>query len=599
MAHTLITLIKIAGWVIGGVLAAVLIFLLAMTQPRFGTPAANWLLSSFGPDGSKVDSAHTRFPGILVVDAEGLAVPGRMRAETMSAQVNPFGWLPLISWLSWLDASNGSVRLDQTDESDGEGPGLQEARPIVDEVRLEAIELRVIREDGERLVQISQARGSLRSGALMVEASGADSTLSFDGETSGALSRLSGALRVRGENFADIAALAGLAAPDTPPYDMQMAIDIQPETWSLKIDPETTIGDSDLSGTIKVAPQADTPVVTADLVSESLDADDLGIVFGIPIGVGEEETSGKAQTRARNAYEQSDRLIPDVEIDFSRLDAVDGRVKYVARTVRDSVFDITALELDFEIEGRVVRAPLLLLNFEEGELRGYMTLDGSQSPAHTDVKATLTGVSFDNLSLSPYLRGTTDGQIAVTTEGNGFRAAAGSMDGSASVWSTDADILALAAEGAALDIGEALTLLGESADDRTYADARCAAIVVNLEDGIGTLEPAVVDTDDSLVVVSGDVNLATEKLDLSVRSDAKDASLGTLVGDVQIGGTLRNPSMQPLNASTLAQIGIATVLGSISGGLAALPFVEPGMAKDAPCGALLARAEQAGEDTPQ
>ena len=274
-------------------------------------------------------------------------------------------------------------------------------------------------------------------------------------------------------------------------------------------------------------------------------------------------------------------------------------MKYVARTVRDSVFDITALELDFEIEGRVVRAPLLLLNFEEGELRGYMTLDGSQSPAHTDLKAELTGVSFDNLSLSPYLRGTTDGQIAITTRGDGFRAAAGSMDGSASVWSTDADILALAAEGAALDIGEALTLLGESAEDRTYADARCAAIVVNLDDGTGTLEPAVVDTDDSLVVVSGDVNLATEKLDLSVRSDAKDASLGTLVGDVRIGGTLRNPSMQPLSASTLAQIGIATVLGSISGGLAALPFVEPGMAQDAPCGALLARAEGAGEETPQ
>lgn len=599
MAHTLITLIKIAGWVIGGVLAAVLIFLLAMTQPRFGTPTANWLLSSFGPDGSKVDSAHTRFPGILVVDATGVSVPGRMSAQTMSAQLNPFGWLPLISWLSWLEASNGAVEFDQTEKSDGKGPGLQAARSIVDEVRLEAIELHVIREDGERLVQIAEARGSLRSGALMVEASGADSALSFDGETSGALSRLSGALRITGDNFADIAALAGLAAPDTPPYDMQMAIDIQPDAWDLSIDPETRIGDSDLAGTIKVAPQEDTPVVTADLVSESLDADDLGIVFGIPIGVGDEETAGKAQTRARNAYEQSDRLIPDVEIDFSRLDAVDGRVKYVARTVRDSVFDITALELDFEIEGRVVRAPLLLLNFEEGELRGYMTLDGSQSPAHTDLKAELTGVSFDNLSLSPYLRGTTDGQIAVTTRGDGFRAAAGSMDGSASVWSTDADILALAAEGAALDIGEALTLLGESAEDRTYADARCAAIVVNLDDGTGTLEPAVVDTDDSLVVVSGDVNLATEKLDLSVRSDAKDASLGTLVGDVRIGGTLRNPSMQPLSASTLAQIGIATVLGSISGGLAALPFVEPGMAQDAPCGALLARAEGAGEETPQ
>ena len=598
MARTLMTVFKIAGWVIGGILAAVLLFLLAMTQPRFGTPMANWLLSSFGPDGSKVDSAHTRFPMIIVADAEGLVVPGRVSADAVSAQINLFGWLPFVSWLSWLEASNGSVQFDATKESDGKGPGLQDARAIVDEVRLSAIEMRVIRQDGERLIQIATARGSLRSGALLVEASGADSTLSFDGRTSSALSDLSGALRVTGDNFADLAALAGLAAPDTPPYDMRLDVDIQPDAWSLDVAPETRIGDSDLSGSIRVEPQAETPVVTADLVSQSLDADDLGIVFGIPIGVGGEETTGKAQERARSAYERSDRLIPDVEIDFSRLDAVDGSVRYVARSVSDSVFDITSLELDFEIEGRVVRAPLLLLTFEQGELRGYMTLDGSQSPARTNVEADLSGVSFDNLSLSPYLRGAADGRIAVTTVGDGFRAAADSMDGSASVWSTDADILALAAEGAALDIGEALTLLGESPDDRTYADARCAAIVVNLEDGVGTLEPAVVDTDDSLVVVRGTVDLGTERMDLRVRSDAKDASLGTLIGDVTIAGSLRDPAIQPFSASTLAQIGIAGILGSLSGGLAALPFVEPGMAQDAPCGALLARAEQAGETAP-
>ena len=34
-------------------------------------------------------------------------------------------------------------------------------------------------------------------------------------------------------------------------------------------------------------------------------------------------------------------------------------------------------------------------------------------------------------------------------------------------------------------------------------------------------------------------------------------------------------------------------------GWAALPFVEPGMAKDAPCGALLSRAAEAGQSAPQ
>lgn len=584
---------KIAGWVIGVLLLAFLLFLLAMTQPRFGTPVANALLGAFGPDGSRVESAHTRFPAVLVVEGEGLVVPGRVSAERIEAQVNLFGFLPFVSWLSYLEAENGSVRIEDNGESDGDGPGLKSARRIVDKVSLSSVTMQVVRPEETREVEIETARGSLRSGAFMLEARGAGSRLSFDGRTSDAFSELDGGLRLRGENFADVADLVGLAAPDTPPYDMRLTVDIGPERWTLNVDPETRIGDSDLYGEINVMPGGGVPVVNAELTSAALDADDLAIVFGIPIGVGEGETTGERAERARTVYEQSGRLIPDVEIDFARLDAVDGSVSYTAETVTDSLFDIEGLGLDVEIEGRLVRAPRIYLDFAQGEFRGYATLDGTQSPAHTDARGELSNVAFDNLSLSPYLRGGADGEFKVTTDGNGFRDAAATMNGTVSIWSTDADILALAAEGAALDFGEAITLLGEAPEDRTYVGARCAAIVANFENGVGTLSPAVVDTDDSLVVVRGDVNLSNEALRLSVRSEAKDASLGTLIGDVAIGGTLRDPSIQPFSAGTVAQFGIAGILASVSGGLAALPFIEPGMAQDAPCGELLARAQNA------
>ncbi|RIJ31290.1 AsmA family protein [Henriciella algicola] len=587
---------KIAGWVIGIVLLAFLLFLLAMTQPRFGTPVANALLGAFGPDGSRVGTAHTRFPAVLVVEGEGLVVPGRVSAERIEAQVNLFGFLPFVSWLSYLEAENGSVRIEDSGESDGDGPGLKSARRIVDKVSLTSVTMQVVRPDETRDVEIETARGSLRSGAFMLEARGAGSRLSFDGRTSDAFSELDGGLRLRGENFADVADLVGLAAPDTPPYDMRLTVDIGPERWTLNVDPETRIGDSDLYGEINVMPGGEVPVVNAELTSAALDADDLAIVFGIPIGVGEGETSGTRAKAARAAFEQSGRLIPDVEIDFARLDAVDGSVSYTAETVTDSLFDIEGLGLDVEIEGRLVRAPRIHLDFAQGEFRGYATLDGTQSPAHTDARGELSNVAFDNLSLSPYLRGGADGEFEVTTDGNGFRDAAATMNGTVSIWSTDADILALAAEGAALDFGEAITLLGEAPGDRTYVDARCAAIVANFENGVGTLSPAVVDTDDSLVVVRGDVNLSNEALRLSVRSEAKDASLGTLIGDVAIGGTLRDPSIQPFSAGTVAQFGIAGILASVSGGLAALPFIEPGMAQDAPCGELLARAQSASAE---
>ncbi|MEQ9315737.1 MAG: AsmA-like C-terminal region-containing protein, partial [Henriciella sp.] len=474
---------------------------------------------------------------------------------------------------------------------------LTDYRSIVDELALSSIDIRLPREDGERVIRVKEATGSLRSGAINVSATGAGAKLTFEGQSDrSTLSSLEGDLRVTGDNFADLADLVGLAAPDTPPFDALLGVDIADGVWQFDFRPETRVGDSDIYGPLKVTLGGETPIINADLRSATLDADDLGIVFGIPIGVGGDETVGETQQAARDAYNQSSRLIPNVVIDFSRLDAVDGQVSFTAESVVDSVFDIRALKLEFEIEGRVVRAPLLLAEFEQGSLDAYATIDGTRSPAVTTSEGNLNSVSMTNLALDHYLRGTSNGRFKAEMTGDGFREAAATMTGEIAVWSTDADVLALAVEGAALDIGEALTVLGESADDRTYTKARCLAAVLDVDQGIGTFSPAVVDTDDSLVIVRGDVNLANERLKLSVRSEAKDASLGTLIGDVGIGGTLRNPELLPFSGATVAQFGIAAILGSLSGGLAALPFIEPGGAEDAPCGALLARAEAAADN---
>ena len=582
--------------VLSSILLALALFLLAMTQPHFGTPVANWALAKWGPDGARVERANVKFPAITTVVASGLDLPDRLNAQSLEARVNIFGFLPFVSWISRLESADGYIRLDG--QSSGEGDAtISDYRAVVDDIVLSGIEIRLGRERGPDTILLEEARGSLRSGALMIRAKGAGSQLRFNGTSTNSLSAIEGKLIIAGDNFADVASLAGLAAPDTPPYNVRMSVAIRDQTWRLDFEPDTRVGDSDMSGKVRVDLNGDTPTVDADLYSSSLDADDLGIVFGIPIGVGEDETVGTEQTRAREAYNRSSRLIPAVEIDFSRLDAVDGTINFEAREVVDSVFDIKSLQLNFEIEGRVVRAPLVMVGFGDGSIDAYATIDGTRSPAVTTVEGNLNEVPMDSLALSPYARGHAEGRFKFEATGDGFRQAAGQLNGSAAVWSTDADILALAVEGAALDLVEALTVLGEPADDRSYVEARCLAVVVEFADGIGSFAPAVIDTDDSLVVVRGEVDLGTERLKLSVRSDAKDASLGTLIGDVGIGGTLRNPEIQPFSAQTVAQFGLVGILASLSGGLAALPFIEPGAASDAPCGALLNRAQKASEES--
>lgn len=571
------------------------VFLILMTFPAVATPVANWALGVWGPEGASVGRAQTRLRSLDTLAFRDLRVPGRAELARGRVRVNLAGFLPRVPWIARAETEQGYVAIRQGAAGDGGGPSLKTWRRLVDEVDVADIELRLMRGGTQRKIAVSEAYGSLRSGAVRVKASGGDASLEFEGDANAStLSELSGRLRLSGDNFADFAWLAGFAAPDTPPYDAVADIALAGGRWRFEFAPQTRIGDSDLSGPLVVAFGEGPPVIDARLRSANLDFDDLGIVFGVPVGVGSGETVSDEQARARRLLDESGRLIPNAVIDFTRLDAIDGRVSLEAERVNDAIFDIQGLKLEFEIEGRVVRAPMLQLDFAQGRLSAYLTLDGTRSPAVTTAEGSLENVPLSNLALDPYARGTAAGAFRLEARGDGFRDAAASLTGRLSVWSEDADLLAIVAEAAALDIGELLLLLNERAGEETYTQGRCAVASIDFADGTGRLNPAVIDTDDSLVLIGGEVGLAEETLNLSVRSEAKDASFGTLVGDVDIGGTFRSPKVSFLNLETAVQIGVASILGGVSGGLAALPFIEIGDAPDAPCADILARARETG-----
>lgn len=580
---------------LASILAAIGLLLILMTFPAVGTPVTNWALGIWGPDGASVNRARARLPGVNTLEFTGFEAE-RARISSGTVRLNFFGFLPGLSWISRLDAEDGHVAI--TRDSPGGGAfSLTRLRRLIDEVALSEIDMRYSRNDEVNVIRIDSAAGSLRSGTISVRASGARSTLEFEGNADAStLATLAGRLRFSGDNFADFAWVAGFAAPDTPPYDAVAAISVSANTWTIDFLPETKIGDSDISGPVTIQTGNGTALIDADLRSSNLDFDDLGIIFGIPIGVGAGETYGEEQARARRILDESGRLIPNAEIDFSRLDAVDGKVVLQADQVSDAILDIQGLRLEVEIEGRVVRAPVLQLDFAQGQLSSYVTLDGSQSPAMTTAEGQLTGVPFSNLAAEPYLKGTAFGEFKVEGRGDGFREAASNLDGRISIWSEDAELLAIVAEAAALDIFETLALLNEGEGEETYTPTRCAVVSMVFDKGIGVTDPALIDTEDRLVLVSGQVGLQEEILNLSIRSESKELSFGTLMVDVRLGGTFRSPEVSALGPETILQIGAAAALASITGGLAALPFIEVGNAEDAPCADVLARAASAREE---
>lgn len=577
--------------VIVTLIGAIVLLLVLMTFPAVGTPVTNLALRMTGPDGASVSRAHTRLTALNTVLFQGFEAD-RAEIASGSVRVNFFGFLPAMAWISRAEAHDGFVAVVRGEDRN-EDITIPQVRQLIDEVALKDIEVRTTRRGETNVILIHEAAGSLRSGSVQVNASGGGSELVFAGNAQAStLNALAGQLQLRGENFADFAWVAGFAAPNTPPYDAVADIRIARNLWTIDFLPDTRIGDSDLAGPLTIRTGRGTPVIDAQLRSANLDFDDLGFIFGIPIGVGANETANEEQAEARAALDASGRLIPDAVIDFARLDAVDGTVTYQAEQVSDAIFDIRGLKLEFEIEGRVVRAPVVELDFAEGQLAAYVTLDGSQSPAMTTAEGKLTGVPFSNLAADPYVRGTAFGEFKLEGRGDGFRAVAATLAGRIAVWSEDAQLLALVAEASALDIPNTLALLDEQEGEKTYAPTRCAVASLNLQNGVGRADPVVFDTEKRLVLVTGDVNLGNETLDLSVQSDSKDPSFATLAVDVKVGGTFRAPELSALGAETVLQIGIAAALGSITGGLAAIPFIEIGEASDAPCADIIARAKE-------
>ena len=68
-----------------------------------------------------------------------------------------------------------------------------------------------------------------------------------------------------------------------------------------------------------------------------------------------------------------------------------------------------------------------------------------------------------------------------------------------------------------------------------------------------------------------------------------------LTAAITVGGRLAEPKFGVQRAGAVAQAGVAVALGALLGPLAALlPFIDPGLAKDASCAALIAEAGREG-----
>lgn len=403
------------------------------------------------------------------------------------------------------------------------------------------------------------------------------------------LGQVSAALAISGPDASRLYPLTGLALPNTPPYRVAGRFSRDGNLYGYH---QLTgrVGDSDLSGDLTVRTGRARPLLTADLTSRRLDFDDLAAIFGGPPSTAPGETASPEQRAMGARLRAQGRLLADAPLNLQRLRTMDAKVHYRALSIT-SPMPVRAMDLTVDLNAGVLKADPLRLTLSRGSLAGSITLDARGATPKQALDLRLTGARLEDLipgagGANPALSGALFARARLASSGNSMREAASHANGSFSLVTPRGHIRQAFAELMGINATKGLFLL--LSHDRSESDVRCGVADFTAANGVLTARRIVFDTDVVLAQGAGVIDLRNERLDLRLTGKAKHFRLVRIMAPITLKGSLASPAVGIDAGKAAGQITLAGVLGMVAAPLAAvLPFIDPGLAHDADCAALI------------
>ncbi|MGH8241230.1 MAG: AsmA family protein, partial [Steroidobacteraceae bacterium] len=248
-------------------------------------------------------------------------------------------------------------------------------------------------------------------------------------------------------------------------------------------------------------------------------------------------------------------------------------------------------------ENGVLTVDPVAFTMPQGKIAGALKLDANSDVPKTDVDVRIAGIQLaqfkpKNSTQSP-LVGVLAGRVKLHGTGNSVRKFASTSDGNLTFVLPHGEVREAFAELTGINVARGLGLLVTKDQEKT--NVRCGVADITAKDGQLQMQNLVFDTDNLLITGKGDVSLSTEEFDVSIRGQPKKLRFFRVRSPIAIRGPLRKPSVGIEGEKAVVQSGVAAALGALVAPLAAVvAFVDPGLAKDANCSALLAEAKSDG-----
>ncbi|MBS0334336.1 MAG: AsmA family protein [Proteobacteria bacterium] len=399
----------------------------------------------------------------------------------------------------------------------------------------------------------------------------------------------------KGPDLADLYGLTGVPLPNTPPYDLRARLSRNVHLW--KVENITgRVGSSDLAGRLSVKSGGKRPFLSADLRSDKLDFPDLGALFGGARKTG--PVASPKQKAVAQAMQAQQRLFPDSTLDFSKIRGLDADVSFKATTITNAPINLRAGSTRVKLNAGLLRAEPLTLDLPQGEITGFVQLDGRGKDAVTDLDLRLRNARLENLvpvsfrGARPFT-GSVVARARLHGTGDSVHDAMGDADGEVMIVAPHGEIQRTLAELAGVDLIKGLGLLFSK--DQSTTPIRCGVLHFTGRGGVLSADRLVLDTDPVLIDGGGFINLDTERLGFTVKGHPKKFQLVRLMVPITVSGPILSPKVDIHKGQAIAQGAGAVALGAVLSPLAALlPFVDSGLAKDANCASLLSAGKAQG-----
>ena len=392
------------------------------------------------------------------------------------------------------------------------------------------------------------------------------------------LDRFTANIDVSGPTLRDLYFLTGLVLPNTPPYHMTLTAVRESSTQYRLNRINAAMGGTDLRGDLAVDTSREIPLLTGQVASRVLAFEDLGAVVG----------GGK------HAPVQSQYLLPQSVLHTERLRQSNAEVDYRADSIRSRDFPLTGLDTHISVQNGVLTLKPLAFGFTQGKLSGSLKIDARKDIPTSTVDARITDLKAENFikGNDKPIQGMLEARAVLTGTGNSVHAAAAAANGTFIAVVPSGGMRHSLAEWTGVNVLTALSL--NLADDNSSTDLRCAVASFQAKDGVLASRQFVIDTDPVRVDGGGTIDMRDETLDLQLQGKPKHFQLMRLRAPITVTGGWAHPSLGVKAGPIAGQGGIVAALAFINPLASILAFIDPGLAKDANCGPLLATAKAQG-----